>query len=530
MKALLISESDEILNSYAAFFKEAGYDTVCYRWLLKAMDNLEEIEPQLVFIDGFGYPRHWKTLAQYIKTSFKNAPLVLLAADLSEEEAKKADCLDVHCISGSIDDEQTRRDIVLLLHPEQKQAFTPSEAPATPVEEIEKPEQSAFTAITEPEKEPEVSAEPVEEIEEPEVPAADPIQTAEPAELAEPSEESANPEPTTAPSLNDGAPVSVSAEKPAEFAAEPVQPAVEQTEQSAELIAATEPAETAEPVETADFPEPAETVEPETFTPEPVERFEEPEQIDDEPFFKAVPPVKISSSGASVSACAEELAECEAEPVQPEVEPAEQSVELIAATEPAETAEPVETADFPEPTETVEPETFAPEPEISDPAFFAAIAEPEQEPEVPAEFADSIEASGSAEAVFEEPEPIDNEPFFKAVQPLPEQSAKPVDRQTAESENTAGVEHTAAIGERSNEDEAFSFTFFHPRTKTAIYGSTVSFKPPLLYFKPDDSSVLRTLRFGQKSSGIINDKELASNVSVQIQGFENDSIELCLLK
>jgi len=437
MKALLISESDEILNSYAAFFKEAGYDTVCYRWLLKAMDNLEEIEPQLVFIDGFGYPRHWKTLAQYIKTSFKNAPLVLLAADLSEEEAKKADCLDVHCISGSIDDEQTRRDIVLLLHPEQKQAFTPSEAPATPVEEIEKPEQSAFTAITEPEKEPEVSAEPVEEIEEPEVPAAGPIQTAEPAELAEPSEESANPEPTTAPSLNDGAPV---------------------------------------------------------------------------------------------SACAEELAECEAEPVQPEVEPAEQSDELIAATEPAETAEPVETADFPEPTETVEPETFAPEPEISDPAFFAAIAEPEQEPEVPAEFADSIEASGSAEAVFEEPEPIDNEPFFKAVQPLPEQSAKPVDRQPAESKNTAEMEHTAAIGERSNEDEAFSFTFFHPRTKTAIYGSTVSFKPPLLYFKPDDSSVLRTLRFGQKSSGIINDKELASNVSVQIQGFENDSIELCLLK
>ena len=356
MKALLISESDEILNSYAAFFKEAGYDTVCYRWLLKAMDNLEEIEPRVVFIDGFGYPRHWKTLAQYIKTSFKNAPLVFLAADLSDEETKKADCLDVHCISGSIDDEQTRRNILSLLHPEQ---------------------------------EPEAPAEPVEEIEEPEVPAGDSIQTAEPVEFAEPSEEeSANPEPTTAPSLNDGEPV---------------------------------------------------------------------------------------------SARAEELAECEAAPVQPEVEPAQQSVELIAATEPAE-------------------------------------------------FAESIETPGSAETVFEEPEPIDNEPFFKAVQPLSEQSAEPVDRQPAESENTAEVEHTAAIDERSNEDEAFSFTFFHPRTKTAIYGSTVSFKPPLLYFKPDDSSVLRTLRFGQKSSGVINDKGLASDVSVQIQGFENDSIELCLLK
>ena len=393
MKALLISESDEILNSYAAFFKEAGYDTVCYRWLLKAMDNLEEIEPQLVFIDGFGYPRHWKTLAQYIKTSFKNAPLVLLAADLSEEETKKADCLDVHCIRGSIDDEQTRRNILSLLHPEQ---------------------------------EPEVSAEPVEEIEESEVPAAEPIQTAEPAELAEPSEESANPEPTTAPSLNDG---------------------------------------------------------------------------------------------ESVSARAEELAECGAAPVQPEVEPTEQSAELIAATEPAEIAEP---------------ESFAPPPETDGQDTCAAEALPffvaTAEPEVPAEFAESIKAPGSAETVFEEPEPIDNEPFFKAVQPLPEQSAEPVDRQPAESENTAEVEHTAAIGERSNEDEVFSFTFFHPRTKTAISGSTVSFKPPLLYFKPDDSSVLRTLRFGQKSSGVINDKGLASDVSVQIQGFENDSIELCLLK
>ena len=343
MKALLISESDEILNSYAAFFKETGYDTVCYRWLLKAMDNLEEIEPQLVFIDGFGYPRHWKTLAQHIKTSFKNAPLVLLAADLSEEEAKKADCLDVHCISGSIEDEQTRRDIVLLL-----------------------------------EQEPEVSAEPVEEIEEPEVPAADPIQTAEPVEFAEPSEESANPEPTTAPSLNDGAPVSASAE---------------------------------------------------------------------------------------------------------------------------ELAEPVETADFPEPAEIAELETFAPVPEMSDPPVFAAIAEPEQEQAATVSETAVLPETPEPVEEFEEPERIDDEPFFSA----PAQTSL-------------------------SDSEVFSFTFFHPRTKTAIYGSVISFKHPLLYFKPDDSSVLHTLRFGQKSSGIINDKGLTSNVSVQIQGFENDSIELCLLK
>lgn len=411
MKALLISESDEILNSYAAFFKKAGYDTVCYRWLLKAMDNLEEIEPMVVFIDGFGYPRHWKTLAQYIKTSFKNAPLVLLAADLSEEETKKADCLDVHCIRGSIDDEQTRRNILSLLHPEQ---------------------------------EPEVSAEPVEEIEESEVPAADPIQTAEPAEFGELSEEeSANPEPTTAPALNGGEPV---------------------------------------------------------------------------------------------SARAEELAECEVEPVQPVVEPAEiaESVESEGLVEPA---------DFSEPRETAESKTFTAEPEISDPPFFPVITEPGEKPEVPAEPVEE----------FEEREQIDDEPFFStpaqtslsrgesvsaAQNEEPEVPAEPVEqfeKPAVQEEKSEADSLDERNGENepeaaSGDNEVFSFTFFHPRTKTAISGSTVSFKPPLLYFKPDDSSVLRTLRFGQKSSGVINDKGLASDVSVQIQGFENDSIELCLLK
>ena len=468
MKALLISESDEILNSYAAFFKEAGYDTVCYRWLLKAMDNLEEIEPQLVFIDGFGYPRHWKTLAQYIKTSFKNAPLVLLAADLSEEEAKKADCLDVHCISGSIDDAQTRRNILSLLHPEQEQAAVFSQ---TPVAVDRLPEQAEVPAadpiqtaeFAEPEEELEV---PVEDFEEPE-----------PAE-----EESANPDPTTAPPLNDGDPVSAHAEELAECEATPAQPEVEPTEQSA-FTAIVEPGQepevSAEPVEEIEEPEvpaadPIQTAEPAAFG-----ELSEEESANPEP--TTAPSL---NDGDPVSTCAEELAECEVEPVQPVVEPAEQSAELIAATEPAEIAEP---------------ETFAPEP---------------------------VER-------FEEPEQIDDEPFFAAPAQTSSIGGKSVsavreEKSEADSldERNGENEPEAALGD----NEVFSFTFCHPLTKVAIHGSTVSFKPPLLYFKPDDSSVLRTLRFGQKSSGVINDKGLASDVSVQIQGFENDSIELCLLK
>ena len=461
MKALLISESDEILNSYAAFFKETGYDTVCYRWLLKAMDNLEEIEPMVVFIDGFGYPRHWKTLAQYIKTSFKNAPLVLLAADLSEEETKKADCLDVHCIRGSIDDEQTRRNILSLLHPEQ---------------------------------EPEVSAEPVEEIEESEVPAAEPIQTAEPAELAEqpetfvaaleisePPEDSADPGTTTAPALNGGKSVSARAEELAECGAAPEQPEVE----------------------------PAKIAEPESFAPPP------------------------ETDGQDT--CAAEALPFFAVTAEPEV-PAEfaESVESEGLVEPA---------DFSEPRETAESKTFTAEPEMSDPPFFPVITELGEKPEVPAEPVEE----------FEEREQIDDEPFFSAPAQTslsrgesvsaaqneePEVPAEPVEqfeKPAVQEEKSEADSLDERNGENepeaaSGDNEVFSFTFFHPRTKTAIYGSTVSFKPPLLYFKPDDSSVLRTLRFGQKSSGVISDKGLASDVSVQIQGFENDSIELCLLK
>lgn len=139
MKTLLISESRDILTAYADFFKSMGYENLCYRWLLKAMDNLEEIQPDVVFINASDYPRHWKTIVQHIRASGFCNPVVLIAAEyLDEDDQAKARFLGIYCITSSIEDEQTRQKIRTQLNcaqhkhsPEQNAAPDPQLEPET---------------------------------------------------------------------------------------------------------------------------------------------------------------------------------------------------------------------------------------------------------------------------------------------------------------------------------------------------------------------------------------------------------------
>lgn len=119
MKALLVAESEDTLNLYRSFFESLGYDTVCYRWLLKALDNIDEIMPQVIFMNAVDYPRHWKILVQYIRSGLcKSFPVVLLAAqDISNDDLKKAEHLEVHCIRNSIESAETKNEISTLLNP-----------------------------------------------------------------------------------------------------------------------------------------------------------------------------------------------------------------------------------------------------------------------------------------------------------------------------------------------------------------------------------------------------------------------------
>ena len=105
MKALIISEANDITNEFTEYYKTQNYDVIKYRWLMKALDNIEEIDPDLIFINATEYPRHWKTLCQYVKGINKNPKIVLFSSlPLSNEDREKAECLQIDSIVNSSED------------------------------------------------------------------------------------------------------------------------------------------------------------------------------------------------------------------------------------------------------------------------------------------------------------------------------------------------------------------------------------------------------------------------------------------
>lgn len=107
MKALIITEDVQVSKPLNDFFKKNGIDTIIYKWLLKALDNVEEIQPDLIVINSVEYPRLWKTLVQYVKSGIggENVRVYLYEQNsLSEEDKKKYDELKLDgCISDLSD-------------------------------------------------------------------------------------------------------------------------------------------------------------------------------------------------------------------------------------------------------------------------------------------------------------------------------------------------------------------------------------------------------------------------------------------
>ena len=106
MKALIVADDERAITNISEVLKTAGYDTIVYRWMLKALDNIEEIAPHLIVVSTKDYPRHWKTLAQYSCAGFGDyIPEMILYADetFPEEELKKAEQLRVRGIFYSVE-------------------------------------------------------------------------------------------------------------------------------------------------------------------------------------------------------------------------------------------------------------------------------------------------------------------------------------------------------------------------------------------------------------------------------------------
>jgi hypothetical protein len=104
MKLLLIFAADDNCNIISGCIRPLGFEMIRYRQVLKAMDNIDEINPSAIVMSARDFPRHWKFLVQFVRTERANeiCPIVILkGGNFSTEEMTSAYFLGV---SGIIDD------------------------------------------------------------------------------------------------------------------------------------------------------------------------------------------------------------------------------------------------------------------------------------------------------------------------------------------------------------------------------------------------------------------------------------------
>lgn len=149
MKVLLISDDKKNLEILNRELCKNGYDTIIYHWLLKALDNIEEISPDYCIVSVPDYPRHWKILAQFVKNGFSrvSCKVILFSPErLSEEETKKVEELG---ISGTIEslDEDGIKNLLELLNSRKEEEKTEEKTEDDSVaENIEKPRKKSLLA------------------------------------------------------------------------------------------------------------------------------------------------------------------------------------------------------------------------------------------------------------------------------------------------------------------------------------------------------------------------------------------------
>ena len=93
MKALLISDRSEIIDFVTPLLKANGFDLIHYRWIIKALDNIEEIQPDIIVLSAAEYPRHWKTLAGFVQSGIGGNDVKMYLYDtepLSKEDRDKS--------------------------------------------------------------------------------------------------------------------------------------------------------------------------------------------------------------------------------------------------------------------------------------------------------------------------------------------------------------------------------------------------------------------------------------------------------
>jgi hypothetical protein len=101
LRILLVSERDELKTHIRSNFMPRGAEIIQYFNPIKAMDNLDEIDPDVVLFSAQDFPRHWKPFLIFLRDSRarEQCVFVILTGDeFDHEEADKAQALSVNGI------------------------------------------------------------------------------------------------------------------------------------------------------------------------------------------------------------------------------------------------------------------------------------------------------------------------------------------------------------------------------------------------------------------------------------------------
>jgi hypothetical protein len=101
MKLLLVLDSEAVYDLIGLYVKPLGFELIRYRHPLKAMDNIDEVDPQAIILSARDFPRHWKTLVQFVRSALpkERCPIILLKGEnFPLEETSKAFFLGVNGI------------------------------------------------------------------------------------------------------------------------------------------------------------------------------------------------------------------------------------------------------------------------------------------------------------------------------------------------------------------------------------------------------------------------------------------------
>jgi hypothetical protein len=80
MKLLLVVGSDDTYDLISLYIRPLGFELIRYRHIIKAMDNVDEVDPAGVIISANDFPRHWKAMVQFIRAERPKeiCPIIIL--------------------------------------------------------------------------------------------------------------------------------------------------------------------------------------------------------------------------------------------------------------------------------------------------------------------------------------------------------------------------------------------------------------------------------------------------------------------